>query len=206
MREMRPMDLLAEVAKMAGLGVGGAVALAGFVYFFKESFAAALSRSVNRDLELLKSDLTEKLEHVKHQLEREAHKAALVQTKRHDAYAEAMEHLWRAHAAVETVVTRKDVRVLPPGSLREPADLVAAAEEMLTFKALHFGDETLRMARHAAGELRTVLRVNLLSNRRSIPSGTSAKAVIALAKATESLKAVEQAMREELRPGTDVPV
>jgi hypothetical protein len=205
------MDMV-EVAKAFGLGAVPVIALAVFAYFFREALASALARSVNRDIVKLSGELKKELELLRHALNREAHKEALVATKRHEVYPESMERLHRAHEAVMEVLQGSSSRLLPAIAVAPEARadaLVSDAQAFLTFKALHFGEEPLRLARQAISELRYALKAHQPNSKRSWLGGGSGYeptgGVLGGLKATAAVNAAEEAMRDELRPVTDLP-
>jgi hypothetical protein len=204
------MDLLSEVAKMFGLGAGATVVLGVGVYFFKESFAAALSRSVNRDLENLRSDLSEKLEKVRHQLEREAHKAELVATKKHEVYPEAFEKFRATYRTVCTAVAQSGpyFRV---GDRDAAHATLETTKEYLLLKSLHFGPEVRKQAKTVLDIMGNGLRIldpnhepwrytMLVGSMSDAQARRSAEAKAAMQSAERALFDLQAIMQAELSP------
>lgn len=165
--------------------------------------AAALTRSVNRDLERLRADFNKQLELVRYELNREAHKADLVANKRHELYPETLEQLKAAHRVLQQYVEQEMGAFRTPGSGDTAKHAISELRDRLELKSLHFGEEVRTSALSAVQGLERVVKAVQdrrfsalgISESRDSPYSPPRRAI---AEVKTEITKVEELMRREL--------
>lgn len=193
-----PVTLLVQ---LLGIPVAAAGLIVLLGYLGKETIAAALSRSVNRDLERLRLELNAGLEHLRHDLHLEAQKAELVASKKQEVYPEALSLLKSAHQEVFAFMNRlTGFRTL--GMSDKAEDAVQRVKAFLEAKSLHFSKDSLELVSQAASTLqRAISEANRLPTsveNMFHPGGNRAKGLVQ--EAQSIIRKLEEVMRDELAP------
>jgi hypothetical protein len=205
------MDTLHTLAQVLGTGLFSALLVAAAAWLLRSSLAAALSRSVNRDLERLRADLNGQLELVRYELNREAHKADLIANKRYDIYPQTLEKMKDAHRLLTKHVDQ-ETSAFRGQDLKEPArQAVTELRDLLELKSLHFESEVRNAASNAVRKLDGVIKsledrrfsaLGILGGSDDTPYSPPRRA---LADANAEINRVEALMRNKIEAAPPKP-
>jgi hypothetical protein len=203
---------MTELLQAVGAGtVAGAIVIA-CGWLLKETIARALARSVNRDLELLKSELGRELEKLRHHLEREALKAELLTTRRHEVYAQIVRSLRVAESAVMALAPPKQelgmgiAFALPRMNWSAPPDLIGNADAALEACRSRAKEDSLYLSENVRKLLDSAI-TNMASAVECVRPLARAfhGPETHLGRIAPNLSALEKAMRSEIEPSDPEP-